>query len=78
MTVVEPKISTSEWMGSWRKQKTKIKERLNVKLLALTIEYKELKKRMVEYIALQKEFQKLKKKSRRNGKRWNNSIKRQS
>ncbi len=48
---------------------------MNVKLLALTAKNKELKKKMAKYRVLQKECQKLKK---RNGKRQNSSIIRQS
>jgi hypothetical protein len=49
-------------MGGRKKQKMEMEERMNAKILELTIKNKELKRRMVEWIALQKEFQELKKK----------------
>lgn len=49
-------------MGGWKKQKMEMEERINAKTLMLTIENKELKRRMVEWIALQKECKELKKK----------------
>jgi hypothetical protein len=49
-------------MGGRKKQKMEMEKRMNAKILELTIKNKELKSRMVEWIALQKEFQELKKK----------------
>jgi hypothetical protein len=40
-------------MGGWKKQKMEMEERINTKVLMLTIENKELKRRMVEWIAMQ-------------------------
>ncbi len=47
---------------SWKKQKMEMEEKTNGKILELTIENKELKKRMGEWIVLQHECQELKKK----------------
>jgi hypothetical protein len=45
----------------WKKQKKETKEKVNAKMLQLTIKNKELKMRMMEWIKLQKECQELKK-----------------
>jgi hypothetical protein len=41
-------------MGGRKKQKMEMEKRMNAKILELTIKNKELKSRMVEWIALKK------------------------
>ncbi len=57
-------------IGIWKKQNKEMEEKVNVKLMKLTIENKELKRTMVEWTTLQcQEYQELKKKEEA----WNNA-----